>query len=82
MGVDMYIQQQLNPETLDDSAVDEMLKSFQSLTMDIPTLNRVYGLMAMNPTPANTTNGVDVAGAVRGFLGLLMRTRSPRRRPM
>lgn len=70
MGVDAYIEQQLNPEGLNDAAVEGMLKAFPSLTMDIPTLNRLYGVTALNVTPTNTTNGVDVAGAVRGFLGL------------
>jgi len=42
MGLDAYIQQQLHPETIDDSAVDKALASFDTLKMDSSDLMADY----------------------------------------
>ncbi len=68
MGVDAYIEQQLAPALIDDAAMNEMLRVFPSLTMEIPELVKYYAEPFMGTQPA--TQGNDVVSAVRGFLGL------------
>ncbi|MBI4673560.1 MAG: DUF1800 domain-containing protein [Chloroflexi bacterium] len=69
MGVDAFIEQQLAPETIGDAAVEEMLRVFPSLNMDIPELFKYYALPFMQNAP-QPANNFDVGAAVRGFLGL------------
>lgn len=68
MGVDAFIEQQLAPERIEDTAVDEMLKAFPSLTMEIPELAKYYELPFIGIQP--DAQGNDVVSAVQGFLGL------------
>lgn len=42
MGLDKYIEQQLHPETIDDSAVDVRLAGFDSIAMTTPELYRRF----------------------------------------
>src|SRR5437762_8439676 len=42
LGLDRYIEQQIHPETLDDSALDKMLAAFPSLTMSVAQLYENY----------------------------------------
>lgn len=70
MGVDAFIDQQLAPDSIDDSAVEDMLKIFPSLTMDIPDLLQSYAVPFMHGGSGNA-GGLNVGATVRGFLGLL-----------
>lgn len=69
MGVDAFIEQQLAPETMADTRVEELLKAFPSLPMDIPDLTRYYALPYLGGAAMNAP-GNDPVSAVRGFLGL------------
>jgi uncharacterized protein (DUF1800 family) len=47
IGVDAFIAQQLDPDSIDDSALDARLKNLPTLSLPTPTIAEVY-----NPKPA------------------------------
>ncbi|MBI1802661.1 MAG: DUF1800 domain-containing protein [Chloroflexi bacterium] len=51
MGLDKYIDEQLHPESIDDSALDKMLESFPSLTMSLEALFENYPQPRPQPRP-------------------------------
>jgi uncharacterized protein (DUF1800 family) len=55
LGVEGYIEEQLSPQTIDDSALDAQLAQFPSLTMTFQELRANY---ANNPTPPEQPLGV------------------------
>jgi uncharacterized protein (DUF1800 family) len=42
MGLQAYIEQQLHPETIDDSAVDQEVSQYELLQMSAPELTKIY----------------------------------------
>ena len=54
MGVDAYIEQQLHPERIDDSALAAKLKDFPSLTMSTREINEKF----LNPNDLARTLGL------------------------
>src|SRR5690348_14994394 len=42
IGIDKFLQQQLHPESIDDSAVDALLAPFPSVRMDSKDISRNY----------------------------------------
>ena len=62
MGLAAYIERQLQPEGIDDQAVEAMLSDLPTLTASIPALLRDYPRPATVP-PAVTTSG-SVAGEI------------------
>jgi hypothetical protein len=55
LGVEGYIEEQLSPQTIDDSALDAGLAQFPSLTMSFEELRANY---TNNPTPPQQPLGV------------------------
>ena len=51
MGLDQYIDQQLHPESIDDSAMDQMLEAFPSLKMSVAELYQNYPQPRPQPKP-------------------------------
>ncbi len=53
LGLDNYIEQQLHPENIDDSAMDKMLEAFPSLKMSIAELYENYPQPKPQDKPKN-----------------------------
>ncbi len=74
MGVDNYIEEQMSPDRIDDSAMDEMLKRFTSLTMSVGELAGAFSdaLIQQRLKRLVQNQGVvmDARSALQGFLGL------------
>ena len=51
MGVKAYIEQQLNPDSIDDSALDARLAKLPTLMLPTPTLAELYNPPKPVPTP-------------------------------
>ncbi|HZQ05052.1 MAG TPA: DUF1800 domain-containing protein [Anaerolineae bacterium] len=66
MGIEAYIEQQLAPESLDDIHVDEMLRVFPSLTMDIPALIQNYAVPFMKSANGKGKNRMTAGGGLFG----------------
>ncbi len=54
MGLDHYVEQQLHPESIDDSVMDKMLEQFPSLTMSLTELYENYPQPKPQPKPTTT----------------------------
>ena len=50
-GVKVYIEQQLNPDTIDDSALDKRLEKLPTLMLSTPALAEQYNPPKPKPTP-------------------------------
>ncbi|MGB8646881.1 MAG: DUF1800 domain-containing protein [Anaerolineae bacterium] len=74
MGVDAYIEQQLSPTQIDDSAMDRMLLSFTTLNMSVADLAQVYGDIQEQQRLKRLRDSqgtiIDAQTAVEGFIGL------------
>ncbi|TMC57117.1 MAG: DUF1800 domain-containing protein [Chloroflexi bacterium] len=51
LGLDQYIEQQLHPEAIDDSAMDKLLEAFPSLTLTVAQLYENYPQAKPQPKP-------------------------------
>jgi uncharacterized protein (DUF1800 family) len=73
-GVDNYVEEQLSPQSIDDSAMDMMLKQFPSLTMSAVELAKTYGdaLLQRRVKGILDNQGMSVSlqSAIEGFLRL------------
>lgn len=63
-GVDAFIEQQLHPEDIDDSAIVERLASIPTLTMDTPDLLRDFA-PGKQPGPFRVVLDLQVASLMR-----------------
>ena len=61
IGVAKYIEQQLNPDSIDDSALDKRLAKLPTLMFSNPTMAEQYNppkpTPTLTPTPATTPTG-------------------------
>jgi uncharacterized protein (DUF1800 family) len=74
MGVDNYVEEQLSPSSIDDSALDQVLQHLPSLTMTAEQLGQLYGqtletlqLKRLQQRQGSITNPTT---AILGFLSL------------
>src|SRR2546421_5714745 len=54
MGVNAYIEQQLDPDSIDDTALDARLNKLPTLALAIPTLIELYTPPKPAPSPSPT----------------------------
>jgi uncharacterized protein (DUF1800 family) len=71
MGLDAYIEQQLHPETIDDSAMDTLLEQFASLKMSFTELIGGY------PQPKPQAKPTPIPGATSAALPQALRLKGP-----
>ena len=64
LGYDGFLDQQLRPSTIDDSAMDARLQAFSTLTMSSKELYDAYGATQMYSVPINELNQAMVMRAV------------------
>jgi uncharacterized protein (DUF1800 family) len=73
MGIDVYIKQQLDPDSIDDSALDKRLEKLPTLNLATPTIAELYNPPKPKPTPipeplpakaAETSAAANIARAV------------------
>lgn len=51
LGIDAFIKQQLEPDTIDDSALDKRLAKLPTLSLATPTIAELYNPPKPKPTP-------------------------------
>ena len=56
MGIDAYLKQQLEPDTIDDSALDTRLAKLPTLSLATPTIAELYNPPKPKPTPLPSPN--------------------------
>ena len=56
MGIDTYLKQQLEPDTIDDSALDTRLAKLPTLSLATPTIAELYNPPKPKPTPLPSPN--------------------------
>ncbi len=65
LGVAKYIEQQLDPDSIDDSALDKRLAKLPTLTLSNPTLAEQYNPPKPPPTPTPTPVGTAAPDAAK-----------------
>ncbi len=63
MGVDAFVRQQLDPDSIDDSALSKRLEKLSTLSLSTPTLAEQYNPPKPTPTPTPAASTVAAASA-------------------
>ena len=63
IGVKAYIEQQLDPDAIEDSSLNKRLEKLPTLMLSNPTLAEVYNPPKPKPTPTPETKPPDIIAA-------------------